>query len=350
MPETVSPAIDYQLVSENCGHFAIEPLEPGYGLTLGNAMRRVLLGSLPGAAVTAVKIDGIQHEFSTIPHMKEDTLEFLLNVKGIRLRYLSDRSDKLTLQAFGDGEVRAGDIKPSADFEIINPEHHLATLDSAEARLNVEFTIEVGKGYIPAGPSDGRPLGVLPMDAVFTPIRRVNYKVEKTRVEDRSDYDRLILDVWTDGTISPEDAIAESARILVQQFSTFCKLGKFTEEAIAVVEKPQLASGQHDMTLDQLGLSSRTFNALRRGGITDMRTLLGKSRDELVSLKNFGQKSWDEVQERLAEAGIGKKPQAIESEQEDKDQAPSEEKPAEDVELEEMKRKLQEKFTVREEK
>ncbi|MCL0041430.1 DNA-directed RNA polymerase subunit alpha, partial [Dehalococcoidia bacterium] len=227
MLEIVSPSIDYRLVSENYGHFVIEPLYPGYGLTLGNALRRVLLSSLPGAAVTAVKIDGIQHEFSTIPHMKEDTMEFLLNVKGIRLRYLSDRSGKLILEASGEGEVRAGDIKSSADFEIVNPDHHLATLDSPEAKLNVEFTVEIGRGYIRAGPRDGQSIGVLPTDAVFTPIQRVGYKVEKTKIADRSGYDRLIIDVLTDGTISPDGAVATSARILTQQFSIFsANLGK----------------------------------------------------------------------------------------------------------------------------
>ncbi|MCL0093551.1 DNA-directed RNA polymerase subunit alpha [Dehalococcoidia bacterium] len=351
MPEIVSASIDYRLVSENYGHFVIEPLDPGYGLTLGNALRRVLLGSLPGAAVTAVKIEGIQHEFSTIPHMKEDTLEFLLNVKGIRLRCLSDRSDKLVLEASGEGEVRAGDIKPSAEFEIANPDHYLATLDSPEASLNVEFTVEIGKGYVRAGPSDGQFIGVLPLDAVFTPIRRVNYKVEKTKIADRSDYDRLIIDVLTDGTISPEDAVATSARILAQQFSTFLKLGKQPEEAVAVAEKPSPLSEKLDMPLDQLGFNSRTYNALRRAGITSVRILLGKTREELIDTKYLGPKSWEEIQERLAAIGVLEKPQVAETEGEGGGEVPAEEEISEDAEREEMMKKLQESgFVVRENK
>lgn len=351
MPETVIPTIDYRLVTEKQGHFVIEPLEPGYGLTVGNALRRVLLSSLPGAAVTAVRIDGVPHEFSTIPHMKEDTLEFLLNVKGIRLRHQSDRSDTLTLEVAGAGEVCAGAIRPSADFEIVNPEHHLATLDSPEARLSVEFTVEVAKGYVPAGPSDGRPLGVLPVDAVFTPIRKVDYKVEKTRVGDRSDYDRLILDIWTDGTISPEDAIAQSAQILIQHLSLFYNLGQFPEEPLPVPQKLTSPSENHDMSLEQVGLSSRTLNALRRGGITSVGLLLEKSRDDLLDLKNFGQKSWDEVRERLIALGIEREPQDIQiDEEEDSDQVFDEEDVLGDSGLDDMRKRLQERFIVREEK
>ena len=335
MFEIVSPSIDYQLVSENCGHFVIEPLYPGYGLTLGNALRRVLLSSLPGAAVTAVKIDGIQHEFSTIPHMKEDTMEFLLNVKGIRLRYLSDRPAKLILEASGEGEVCAGDIKPSADFEIVNPDHHLATLDSPEAKLNVEFTVEIGRGYVRA--RDGQPIGVLPVDAVFTPIRRVSYNVEKTKIADRSGYDRLIIDVLTDGTISPDNAVAASARILTQQFSIFTNLGKPEEEAVAAAKEPS-----PDMTLDQLGLSPRTYNALRRAGITSITTLMEKSKEELIDLKHLGPKSWDEIQERLAAIGVLEKPQT---------EGRAEEEISEDPERAEMIKKLEESgFIVREDK
>ncbi|MDY6910991.1 MAG: DNA-directed RNA polymerase subunit alpha [Chloroflexota bacterium] len=344
MPETVSPEVEYQLVSEHYGRFVVEPLESGFGLTLGNAMRRVLLSSLPGAAITAVKIDGVHHEFSTIPNMKEDTLEFLLNVKGIRLRALSDRSDTMTLEVSGEKKVRAKDIKSSAAFEIVNPEHHLATLDAPEANLNVEFTVEIGKGYITAGSSDGKPIGVLPIDAVFTPIRRVNYKVEKARVEDRSDYDRLILDVWSDGTISLKDAIAESARILIKQLSTFTNVGQLKEETVVIEETPPLESEKHDLPLEQLGLSSRTFNALRRAGILTVEILLSRTEDELLGLKNFGKKSWDEVREHLEAAGIELKYQSLEGE------LPTRELTPEELELEEMRKKLQEKFQVRDDK
>ncbi|MBT9148622.1 MAG: DNA-directed RNA polymerase subunit alpha [Dehalococcoidia bacterium] len=359
MPEIVSPSIDYRLVSENYGHFVIEPLYPGYGLTLGNALRRVLLGSLPGAAVTAVKIDGIQHEFSTIPHMKEDTMEFMLNVKGIRLRYLSDRPDKLSLEASGEGEVRAGDIKSSADFEIVNPDHHLATLDSPEAKLNVEFTVEIGRGYVRTDSRDGRFIGVLPIDAVFTPIRRVNYKVEKAKVEDRdvphpgrdTHYDRLIIDVLTDGTISPDDAVATSARILTQQFSIFSNLGR-PPEAVAMAKEPPLPAGE--MTLDQLGLTSRTYNTLLRAGITSLAMLLGKTRKEFIDLKHLGPKSWDEIQKRLVAVGIVEKGKEGDREATiTHDLSPitdDEEEVPEDLERDEMVKKLQERFLVREDK
>lgn len=345
MPETITPTINYQMVSENCGNLVVEPLEPGYGITLGNALRRVLLSSLPGAAVTEVKIEGVQHEFSSIPHMKEDTLEFLLNVKGIRLRRLADRPDRLYLEASGEGEVKAGDIRPSADFEIANPEHHLATLDAADARLNVEFTADIGKGYIPSGHGDGRPLGVLTVDAIFTPVRRVNYRVEKTRVGDKSNYDRLILDVWTDGTISPQQAVAESARLLMQQFAIFGKLFQATAETAATTEKAPAEADKYDLTLDQLGLSMRTLNALRRGGITSVGALLAKSKEELLDLRNFGQKSWDEVQESLSKLGLMEKPAP-----EVKEEAAEVAKGPEDAEKAELKKKLQERFVVREEK
>ncbi len=344
MPETVSPTIEYQELAQDSGRFVIEPLEPGYGLTLGNSMRRILLSSLLGAAITAVRIDGIQHEFSVIPHMKEDTMEFLLNLKGTRLRYSSpDRSDTLTLEVSGEGVVRAGDIKPSADFEIVNPDHYLATLDSSDANLNVELIVELGRGYIGAGSNEGRPIGVLPIDAVFTPIKRANYKVEKTRVEDRSDYDRLIMDVWTDGTITPEDALAEGAHILIRQFTTFANLGKFPVEALAVeVEDAQQVPEQQDIPLEQLGLSSRTFNALRRGGITTTTALLEKNKDELLGLKNFGEKSWNEVQEHLVKMGlVGEETQ---DEVEEQAEGPGEEETFEESELEAMRRKLQERF------
>ena len=343
MPETVSPTIEYQELSQDFGRFVVEPLEPGYGLTLGNSMRRILLSSLLGAAITAVRIDGIQHEFSVIPHMKEDTMEFLLNLKGTRLSYLSDRSDSLTLEVSKEGVVRAGDIKPSANFEIVNPDHYLATLESSEANLNVELIVELGRGYVGAGSNEGRPIGGLPVDAVFTPIKRVNYKVEKTRVEDRSDYDRLIMDIWTDGTLSPSDAMAEGAHILIRQFTTFANLGKVPVEAVTTeVEESQQVPEQQDIPLEQLGLSSRTFNALRRGGITTTSALLEKSKDELLGLKNFGEKSWNEVQEHLVKMSLVE----TESQDEVEDQAEGtgEEGSIEESEIEAMRRKLQERF------
>lgn len=298
LQEAITPRIECEDSSENYGKFAVEPLAPGFGVTLGNSLRRVLLSSLLGAAVTAVKIEGIQHEFATIPHVKEDVIEFLLNVKELRLKALSDRPGRLFLEVKGEGTVCAGDIKPSADFEIVNPELHLATLDSPDAYLDVVFYVEQGKGYVPAGRGDGLPLGVIPVDAVYTPVRRVNYNVEKTRVGQVSNYDRLILEVWTDGTTSPSEALSESAEILVSHFSLFYDLGKAPvegEEPLA----PAIPPEQYEIPLEQLGLSARTFNSLRRSGITKVGELLERSDAELLGLRSFGQKSLSEVQGRL---------------------------------------------------
>jgi DNA-directed RNA polymerase subunit alpha len=294
--QSVSPTIECERASGSYGRFIIEPLEPGFGITLGNALRRVLLSSLPGAAVTAVRIEGVQHEFSTIPHVKEDCMEFLLNIKGIRLRSLSEHPGKLTLEIAGEGAVCAGDIKPSPDFEIVNPELHLATLDSADAKLDVEFYVEQGKGYREAKPDDSLPIGLLPLDAIFTPIRRVNFAVEKARVGQVSNYDRLILEVWTDGTILPREALTQSARLLTEQFSVFSDLAK-----PPVVEAK---AGPYDVSIEQLGLSSRTFNCLKRSKITSVGQLLEKSREELEAMKGFGRRSLEEVWDRLQALGF----------------------------------------------
>lgn len=298
LQEVITPRIECEYGSGNYGKFVVEPLAPGFGVTLGNSLRRVLLSSLLGAAVTAVKIEGVQHEFATIPHVKEDVIEFLLNVKELRLKALSGRPGRLFLEVRGEGTVCAGDIKPSADFEIVNPELHLATLDSPDAYLDVVFYVEQGKGYVPAGRGDGLPLGVIPVDAIYTPVRRVNYSVEKTRVGQVSNYDRLILEVWTDGTTMPSEALSESAEILVNHFSLFSDLGKAPIEA----EKPAapaIPPEQYEIPLEQLGLSARTFNSLRRSGITKVGELLEMSDDDLLGLRSFGQKSLDEVKERL---------------------------------------------------
>lgn len=296
MVQSVSAKIECEQSSDSYGRFIIEPLESGFGVTLGNALRRVLLSSLPGAAVTAVRIEGVQHEFSTIPHVKEDCMELLLNIKGIRLRSLSEQPGKLTLEVAGEGAVCAGDIKPSLDFEIVNPELHLATLDSADAKLDVEFYVEQGKGYKEAKADDSLPIGVLPLDAIFTPIRRVNFTVEKARVGQVSNYDRLILEVWTDGTISPREALTESARILTEQFSVFSDLAK-----PLVIEAK---AGPYDVPIEQLGLSSRTLNCLKRSKVTNVGQLLEKSREELEAMKGFGRRSLEEVWDRLEARGF----------------------------------------------
>jgi DNA-directed RNA polymerase subunit alpha len=298
--QVVSPKIECENSSENYARFIVEPLEPGFGITLGNSLRRVLLGSLPGVAVTSVKIEGVQHEFTTIPHVKEDVIEFMLNIKELRLRALSDVPySKLFLEVNGEGAVCAGDIKPSADFEVVNPELHLATLDSPEAQLNVTLHVEQGKGYVPAGRGDGLPIGEIPVDAIFTPVRRVNYTVGKTRVGQVSTYDKLTLEVWTDGTISPKEALSNSAEILTKHFTLFYELGKVNVEGEKPLA-PAIPPEKYEMPLEQLNLSARTFNSLRRSGITKVGELLEKTDDDLLALRSFGLKSLEEVRERLA--------------------------------------------------
>ena len=313
MLEGTNPRVECEDSSENYGRYVVEPLSPGFGVTLGNSLRRVLLSSLPGAAVTAVKIEGVQHEFTTIPHVKEDVIEFLLNIKELRLKPLSDRPGRLFIEVKGEGTVCAGDIKPSADFEVVNPELHLATLDAPDASLEAVLYVERGKGYVPAGRGDGLPLGVIPVDAIYTPVRRVNYNIEKTRVGQVSNFDRLILEVWTDGTTTPNEALSNSAQILVSHFSLFYDLGLVTVEGDKPTA-PAIPPEQYDVPLEQLGLSARTFNSLRRSGITKVGELLEKTDEDLLGLRSFGQKSLDEVKERLEALDLRPAPSAAEEE------------------------------------
>ena len=294
------PKVECVESTETYGCFIAEPLERGFGITLGNGLRRVLLSSLNGAAVNWVVIDGIQHEFSVIPHAKEDTLDFLLNVKAVRIRPLSQRSGKFSLEVEGEGEVCAADIKASADFEIVNPERHLIFLDSLEAKLNVEFNVELGKGYAPAGSIEGLPIGAIPIDAIFTPVRKVNCSVEAGGSGDTGGYEKLVLEVWTDGTLSPAEAISQGATILIEQVSCFRELARaLSEEGGELVWQRLIPPEQYDMPLDQLDLSTHTYNSLRRGGITTLGQLLERTSEGLFSLAGFGAKSQDEVETAL---------------------------------------------------
>lgn len=290
--------------SDTYGRFTIEPLESGEAITLGNALRRVLLSSLPGAAVTWLRIEGVQHEFSPIPHVKEDTIEFLLNVKGLRLRPLSGNPGKLTLELEGEGRATAADIAPSNDFQIVNPALYLASLDSPEAKLRVEFNVEIGKGYTPSGRTDGQPIGVIPVDAIFTPVRKVNYSAEPTHAGQGAGVERLVLEVWTDGTISPTEAVAKSALALVARFSSLAKLSRAGEvhEEKPTLQK-ELPPEEYNMPLEKLEFSVRTFNCLKRGGVNTLGQLLEKSEEELMALRHFGEKSRQEVEERLQQLG-----------------------------------------------
>jgi len=297
------PKIECVESGDNFGRFVAEPLEKGFGVTLGNALRRVLLAHLQGAAVTRVNIEGIQHEFSTIPYVKEDTTEFLLNVKALRLKPLSGRPGKLILEVEGERQVSAADISPSADFEIANPELYLAALDSPDARLYVEFDVELSQGYKEAESSDNLPVGVIPVDAVFTPTRKVNFTVEPIHIGQETSRERLYLEVWTDGTISPADAISHSAEILTEQLSPFVSYPRISEveEEVSRVSIPEEL---YNMPVEQMNLSVRTLNCLRRGGIATVGVLVSKEEKDLMALRNFGQKSKREIVERLGALGL----------------------------------------------
>jgi len=291
---------------ETFGRIVAEPLDAGFGLTIGNALRRTLLSALPGTAITAVRIDGVEHEFTAIPHMKEDIVEFLLNVKDIRIRSLTDRPGKMYLEASGEGPVSAGQIEQTADYEIVNPELHLATLESPQARLSVEFTVEQGRGYVPAGTSDGLAIGVIPVDAIFSPVRRVNYRVEHTRVGQVTNFDRLVLEVWTDGTITPTDAVSSAAEILAEQFSVFSRLGRPQPAMMGrgLGSGAALPPDRYNTPIEDLNLSVRAYNCLKRSGLMTVGAVLEKSEDELLALRNFGRKSYDELKEKLISMGF----------------------------------------------
>ncbi len=305
LTELEPPRITIEEESENYVRIIAEPLAAGFGITLGNALRRVLLNSLPGAAVTSVRIEEVEHEFSTIKGMKEDTIELLLNLKELRLRPLSDRPAKMYLEARGPGEVHARDIQVAADYEIVNPDLYLATLDSDKAHLTIEFTIERGRGYLPAGQSDGLPIGVIPVDAIFSPVQKVNYRVEHTRVGQVTNYDKLVMELWTDGTISGVDAVSQSADILREELVLFSQLGKPEPPVVehGIGRGLTLDADRYNTAIEDLGLSVRAYNCLKRSGLMTVGQVLEKSEEELLALRNFGRKSYDELKDRLIELG-----------------------------------------------
>lgn len=310
MSQLVVPKISSAESRGNYARFQAEPLERGFGVTLGNALRRVLLGYLPGAAVTRLKIEGIQHEFSPIPYVKEDTMEFLLNVKAIRIKSLTGQPGKLSLDKQGEGQLCAADINPSTDFEIINPEQHLMTIDSPEARLFVEFDVELGTGYHEAKAGDNLSAGVIGVDAIFTPVRKVNYTVEPTHIGRETNYERLTLEVWTDGTITPMDAMSKSAAMLVGQLAPFAEFvtpaqAKESERVVSTAVTNQ----KYNMPVEQLDLSVRTMNCLRHAGITTVGEIINRGEKELMLLRNFGQKSKQEIEDRLKTIGLSLTPE-----------------------------------------
>ncbi len=313
MIEIEKPKIEIVELSEDnrYGKFVCEPLERGYGTTLGNSLRRILLSSLQGAAITAVKIEGVLHEFSTIPGVREDVTDIILNLKTLRLKMHNDEPKTLRIERLIEGEVTARDIIADPDIEVLNPELHLATVD-ASGSLKMEITVERGRGYVP-GDKNKKPdhvIGVIPIDSIFSPIQRVNYQITDTRVGNVTDYDKLTLEVWTDGSIRPEEAVSKSASIMVAHLKLFQNLagiipeedsidGTFTE----VVEEGN--SKIMDMTIEDLDLSVRSYNCLKRAGINTVADLVQKSEDDMMKVRNLGRKSMEEVKKKLIELGLG---------------------------------------------
>ena len=289
------------------GKYVIEPLERGYGTTLGNALRRIMLSSLPGTAATSIKIAGVQHEFSTIPGVKEDVTEIVLNVKSLLTKLHCEGTKTVYIEAAGPCEVTAGDIKSDGEVEVLNPELHLATLDVG-ATLSMEITLSHGRGYVSADRNKAqRPgvIGVIPIDSIYTPVYKVNYTVENTRVGSMSDFDKLTLEVWTDSTISARDAVSLGAKILCDHFALFTDLSDTLDGRPIVVEKsadPQ--STVLDMTIEELDLSVRSFNCLKRANINTVADLISKTEDEMMKVRNLGRKSLEEVINKLAMMGL----------------------------------------------
>ena len=291
-------------ITDDYGEFIFEPLEPGYGHTLGNALRRVLLVSIPGAAVTSVKISGAKHKFSTVPGLKENIVDLLLNIKGLNLRLL-DSKDQATvkLSVKGPKEITANDLELPEDVEVVNKDHYLGSLSDKKAKLDMELTVEKGMGYSVAEERRISTLGVMPTDAIFTPIRRVNYEVSATRVGRQTNLDKLMLKVWTNGVVRPGEALDQAARILSSYFSQV-----YDPKSVAVLETPSSHPGISDsvlkLTIDELDLPTRIYNSLRNGGVETIGQLLDTPRKELISMRNMGGKSMGVIEEKLKEKGI----------------------------------------------
>ena len=313
MLDIAMPKIEVVQAAENYGRFKIEPLDPGYGHTLGNALRRVLLSSIPGSAITKIKIDGVYHEFSTITGVKEDVTEIVLNIKGIRLRSYAERPVKVLLTKQGAGIVRASDIDTPSNVELVNPNHYICTLDSDDAHLEIEMTVERGRGYLPADQRDALPIGEIPVDAIFTPVPKVNYVVENTRVQQATDYDRLLIEIWTDGTIKAGDALSHAAQVLVQYCQTISAFNQLTVDADVAKAPDGLAipADIYDTPIEELDLSTRTYNCLKRADITKVGQVLEMDEKALLSVRNLGQKSMEEIRDKLIERGYIPQPSGL---------------------------------------
>ena len=301
----VLPKIEVEASSRNYGHFVISPLESGYGITLGNSLRRVLLSSLPGAAVTSISVSGVHHEFSTIDYVLEDATRLILNVKQVRFKSTSAEPVRISVEVYNEGPVTAGDLNCPPEVEIVNPDLYLLFADSNDVDLDIEMVVERGRGYSPAEERMHLPLGEIPVDAIFSPVKKASYRVERTRIGQQTDYDKLNLEVWTDGTISPEDSMRQAADILVQHLSVF--VGTST----VMVEQPEeeeesIPSRVAEAPIEELELTVRAYNCLKRAGITRIGEILKrmeKGEDEMLAIRNFGKKSLDELVEKLGEKG-----------------------------------------------
>lgn len=312
MIEIEKPTIEcvYSKEDPNYGKFIVEPLERGYGTTLGNALRRIFLSSLPGAAVTSIKIDGILHEFSTIPGVKEDVTEIILNLKKLAVRFTAENTKRATINCVGPMEVTAADIEADADVEIFNPDLHIATLEEG-AQLIMEINLARGRGYVPAdqNKTESTPIAVIPTDSIFTPVRKVNFTVENTRVGQVTDYDKLILEIWTDGSIRPEEGVSIGAKIMQEHLNLFIALTDDTEAMEIMVEKEESQKEKAlEMTIEELELSVRSFNCLKRAAINTVEELTQRSEDDMMKVRNLGKKSLDEVKAKLEELGLSLRP------------------------------------------
>lgn len=311
MLEIEKPKIECVEISEDgfYGKFVIEPLERGYGTTLGNAMRRILLSSLPGVAANHVRIDGVLHEFSTVPGVKEDVTELILNIKSLALTMNGDGNRTIYIDAKGPGRVTAGDIRTEGDVQIINKDLHIATLDD-NGRLYMELLVNRGRGYVSQNKnkSEEMPIGTIPVDSIYTPVKRVNFIVENTRVGQITDYDKLTLEVWTNGTIKPEEAISLSAKILIEHFKLFMTLTDHANDVEILIEKEEDKKEKVlEMTIEELDLSVRSYNCLKRAGINTVQELTERTMDDMMKVRNLGKKSLEEVEQKLEALGLGLK-------------------------------------------
>lgn len=289
------------------GKFVVEPLERGYGITLGNSLRRVLLSSLPGAAVTSVKIEGVLHEFSTVPGVVEDVTDIILNLKGLALKVHSDDPQIIRIDVEGQGEVKAADIVVTSDVEVLNPDLHIATLDNS-GKLVMEISVERGRGYVSAekNKKDTDVIGVIPIDSLFSPVTKVNFLIEDTRVGQITDYDKLTLELWTDGSLTPDEAVSLSAKVLNDHLRLFVGLTDTVGNVETMVEKEEEEKDKVlDMTIEELDLSVRSYNCLKRAGINTVAELIMKSEEDMMKVRNLGKKSLEEVDEKLNALGLG---------------------------------------------